>query len=156
MPYRPRPTRELERVAPAACAARPQPAPAMDAALAQIGAAFDEAAAVNAFKLRVERHLRLGPRHPAVRARFGARAAMLSGRSLDARDRCLPSAGGATERKAFQIASALGYGNRLSLDVLCELRLILRLMRFKRNARRSFGAIVAAVCDASMTTMAAE
>ena len=36
------------------------------------------------------------------------------------------------ERKAFQIASALGGGTRLSLEVLRELRLILRLMRFKR------------------------
>ena len=36
------------------------------------------------------------------------------------------------ERKAFQIASAFGCGTRLSLEVLNELRLILRLMRFKR------------------------
>ena len=50
------------------------------------------------------------------------------------------------ERKAFQIASALGYGNRLSLEALRELRLILRLMRFRRM-HAEFGAIVAAVGD---------
>ncbi len=53
------------------------------------------------------------------------------------------------ERKAFQIASALGYGNRLSLDVLRELRVILRLMRY-RHMHAQFGAIVAAVCDGAM------
>ena len=37
------------------------------------------------------------------------------------------------ERKAFQIASAFGRGTRLSLDVLSELRLMLRLMRFKQH-----------------------
>jgi hypothetical protein len=68
---------------------------------------------------------------------------MLSGHSLDAavvraerwwRD----------ERKAFQIASALGYGNRLSLEVLRELRLILRLLRFKKM-QTEYGPIVGAV-----------
>ena len=56
------------------------------------------------------------------------------------------------ERKAFQIASALGYGNRLSLDVLRELRLILQLMRRKRMAAE-FGAIAAA-CDETMALAA--
>jgi hypothetical protein len=103
----------------------------MDLALAQIEAAFGEAAAVNDFKLRIERLFCLGPYHPALRARFRARAEMLSGRDL-------VSATAAAERwwreerRAFQIASALGYGNQLSLEVLRELRLALRLMRFKR------------------------
>jgi hypothetical protein len=48
------------------------------------------------------------------------------------------------ERKAFQIASAFGYGNRLSLEVLREARLALRLMRFKRM-EREFSAIAAAL-----------
>ena len=125
----------------------------MDAALAQIGAAFDEAAIVNAFKLRVERLLRLGPHHPAVRARFGSRAALLIGRSLDAAI-VLVERWWRDERKAFQIASALGRGSRLSLEVLSELRLILRFMRFKRM-RAEFGLIVAAVCDEPIA-MAAE
>ena len=58
------------------------------------------------------------------------------------------------ERKAFQIASALGYGNRLSLEALRELRLILRLLRFK-DMHAEFGAIIAALCD-EVTALAAE
>jgi hypothetical protein len=145
MPYRPRERRESERVRAAAIAARSATASTMDVALALIGAGFDQAAAVNDFKLRVERFIRLGPHHPALRARFGGRAERLAGRSLDA-------AIAATERwwrderKAFQIASALGCGNRLSLDVLRELRLMLRLMRY-RKMHVEFGAIAAALCD---------
>jgi hypothetical protein len=152
MAHRRRETRELERIAAAAsraCAG----GSAMDAALAQIGAAFDQAAAINGFKLRVEHLIRLGPQHAAVRARFGARAARLAGCSLAVaiftverwwRD----------ERKAFQIASALGRGNRLSLDVLRELRLVLRLLRFGRMDA-GFGAILGALGD-EPSIMAAE
>ena len=95
----------------------------MDAALAQIGAAFDYASAVNGFKLRVERFLRLGPHDNAVRARYGARAQLLSDHSLDATI-ALTERWWRDERKAFQITGALGCGNRLSLDVLSELRLM--------------------------------
>jgi len=80
----PREARERLRLQRAAQAATSVRKSAMDTAVAQIGAAFDEASAVSAFKIRVERLLQLGPRHPAVRARFGARAEMLSGRGLDA------------------------------------------------------------------------
>jgi hypothetical protein len=142
MPCRLRAERERERLRAAAQSATGS---AMDRALAQIGSAFDHAAAVNGFKLRVEQTLRRGPQHVAVRARFGVRVAMLNGRGLDAaviaverwwRD----------ERKAFQIASALGYGNRLTLEVLRELRLTLRLLRFRRM-HAQFGALAAALCD---------
>jgi hypothetical protein len=152
MPYRPRDERDRARMLAATLAARAGGGSAMDAALAQIGAGFGDAAAVNAFKLRVERMIRLGPGHRETKARFGGRAAMLSGHGLDTaiaraerwwRD----------ERKAFQIASALGYGNRLSLEVLRELRLILRLMRFRRMAGE-FGPIVAALCAATMAAAA--
>jgi hypothetical protein len=148
-----REARESERIRMAARATRAASGSALDAALAHIGAAFDETAAIFDFKLKVERILCRGPAHPAVRARFGARAAMLSGLPLDMavaraerwwRD----------ERKAFQIASALGYGNRLSLEILRELRVILRLMRY-RHMHAQFGAIVAAVCDGA-TPLAAE
>ena len=131
MPYRRRQERDRERVRRAAAAARTKGQSALDVALTEIGAAFDQAAVINGFKIRVEQLIRRGPRHPVLRARFGARAARLHGRDLDAaivtverwwRD----------ERKAFQIASALGGGTRLSLEVLRELRLVLRLMRFKR------------------------
>ena len=56
---------------------------------------------------------------------------MLYGRNLDAATVTVER-WWRDERKAFQIASALGGGTRLSLDVLSELRLILRLMRLKR------------------------
>lgn len=149
MPYRPREWRDQNRARRAAAASRS----ALDAALAEIGAAFGEAAKINAFKLRVERQLRLGPLHPAVRARFGGRAAVLRGRNLGAAivlvERCWRD-----ERRAFLIASALGRGVRLPIDVLAELRLILRLMRFKRM-HAEFPAIVAALCD-EPTALAAE
>jgi hypothetical protein len=125
--------RDRARIRRAAEAARARGGSALDVALAEIDAAFDQGAAVNAFKIRVELLLQTDPRHPALRARFGARMAMLCGCDIDSaiarverwwRD----------ERKAFQVASALGRGNRLSLDVLRELRLILRWMRFKRMA----------------------
>lgn len=149
MPYRPREWRDRNRARRTAAAG----ASTLEGTLAQINATFDKAAKVNAFKLRIERQLRRGPLHPAVRARYGARAALLRGRNLDAaialverwwRDEC----------RAFLIASALGRGARLPIDVLAELRLILRLMRFKRM-HAQFPAIVAAVCDES-SAMAAE
>jgi hypothetical protein len=143
MTHRPRAERDAERLRRAATGKDPANASAMDRALAQIEAAFDETAALNDFKLRVERLLRLGPYHPAVRSRFRARAQMLSGCNLaiaaaraDRRWR--------EERRAFQIASALGTGSRLSFEVLREARLALRLMRFKRM-HAEFHAIVAAL-----------
>jgi hypothetical protein len=150
MPYRPRAERDFERARAAAIAARAANSSAknrsaMDRVLAQIGAAFGEAAAVNGFKLRVEQLLRFGPQHPTLRARFGARAAMLSGKSLGAAV-ALVERRWRDERRAFQIASAFGCGNRLSLEVLRELRLMLRLMRFK-GMQPEFGAIVAALRD---------
>jgi hypothetical protein len=121
--------RDIRRVRHAAEAARGEHMPAIAIDLAQIDAAFDEAAAVNAFKMRVERLLQLGPDHPGVRARFGARAARLAGRDL-ATAILIVERWWRNERKAFQIASAFGCAARLSLDVLSELRLILRFMRF--------------------------
>ena len=140
-----REARQSQRIRMAAHAARTTAGSAMDVALAQIGAAFDEAAALNDFKLRVERFIRLGPQHPMVRARFGARAALLSGHGLDAAIATVERRWH-DERKAFQIASALGYGNRLSLDVLRELRIILRLMRYRRM-HAEFGTIAHAMRD---------
>ena len=152
MPRGRREERESERIRLAARAARAATGSALDSALAQIGAAFDEAAALNHFKLRIERLIRLGPQHPAIRARFGARAAMLSGRGLDAAITAVER-WWRDERKAFQIASALGYGNRSSLEALRELRLILRWMRLKRM-HAQFGAIVAAVCGEAIAEAA--
>ena len=144
MPYRRRQERDRERARRAAAAARTKGQPALDVALTEIGAAFDQSAVINGFKIRVERLIRRGPHHPALRARFGARAALLHGRDLDAAIATVER-WWRDERKAFQIASALGGGSRLSLEVLRELRLILRLMRFKRMAAE-FHEIVGALC----------
>jgi hypothetical protein len=147
MPAGQRKARESERIRAAASAARATGS-AMDAALAQIGAAFGEAAAVFDLKQRVERAFCLGPQHPAMRARYGARAERLRGFGLDGASAAVDR-WWRDERKAFQIASALGYGRRLPLEVLRELRLILRLMRYKR-LHGEFGAIAAAVCHAAL------
>lgn len=125
---------------------------ALDQALVEIGAAFDATAAIADFKIRVERRLQLGPTHPALRARFGARAALLAGRSLDA-SIVMVERWWRDERKAFQIASALGCASRLSFEVLRELRLILRVMRF-RHMEAEFRDAVAALCGQSFAIAA--
>jgi hypothetical protein len=144
MTHRPRAERDAERLRAATVnrAAKTGGNAAMDRALAQIEAAFGAAAAVNDFKLRVERLCRLGPHHPTIRARFGARAHRLAGCNLamaTAKAECWWRG----ERRAFQIASAFGCGSRLSLEVLRELCLVLRLMRFKRMDAE-FGTIISA------------
>jgi hypothetical protein len=153
MPYRRREERDRERARRAAAVVRAKGQSALDVALTEIGAAFDQSAVINGFKIRVERLIRRGARHPTLRARFGARAAMLRGRSLDAAvatvDRWWRD-----ERKAFQMASALGGGTRLSLEVLRDLRLVLRLMRFKRMEAEYFETL-AVLCNPP-TAMAAE
>jgi hypothetical protein len=156
--HRPREARDLERARRAAEAAHNDPdsgsRPALAAALAQIGAAFDQAAAINGFKIKVERVIRLGPDHPAIRARFGARASLLHSRSLDAaivtverwrRD----------EQRAFAIASAFGRGSRLSLQVVDELRLLLRWLRFRRM-QAEYATALAALCGDPPALEAAE
>jgi hypothetical protein len=143
---RPRAKRDLERIRRAAAAAYASPNAAMAVALAQIAVAFDEAAAINDFKLRVERLIRLGPQHVAVRARFGERAQMLRGRSLE-HAVVITERWWRDERRAFAIASAFGCGGRLSLEVLRELRLVLRLMRRKR-LQAMYAVVLAALTDA--------
>jgi hypothetical protein len=147
-----REARESDRIRAATSRAQASAGSAMDAALAQIGAAFGEAAAIFDFKLRVERVLCRGPQHPAVRARFGARAERLCGHDLDGAIMTVER-WWRDERKAFQIAAALGRGNRLSIDVLGEIRLILRLIRFKRM-HREFGRMIAAVCGEELAEAA--
>jgi hypothetical protein len=153
MPYRRREERDRERARRTAAASRTLGQSALDVALTEIGAAFDQAAVINDFKIRVERLMRRGPRHPALRAHFGARATRLHGRDLDAAIAAVER-WWRDERKAFQIASALGGGTRLSLEVLRELRLILRLMRFKRMEAEYFETMTA-LCNRP-TAMAAE
>ena len=64
MAHTPRSERDVQRMRRTAETADGERMPAMAAALAQIGAAFDEAATINAFKMRVDRLIRLGPDHP--------------------------------------------------------------------------------------------
>ena len=137
MPYRPRQQRDLECARRAVAAAQAQGQSATAVALAQIGAMFGEASVINAFKLRVEGFIRLDPHDAEVKARFRARTELLRGRGLDGAV-ALVERWWRAERKAFQIASALGRGNRLSLEVLAELRLILRIMRFKHMQAEFF------------------
>jgi hypothetical protein len=146
--------RDIARIRRATEAAQAAAKPAMAVALAQISAAFDEAASVNAFKIRIERLIRLDPHHPALRARFGARARMLRGRDLGTAI-AVVERWWREERKAFAIASALGCATRLSLEVLGELRLILRVMRWKRM-QPDYESIVAALCEAPFAAAAAE
>jgi len=70
---------------------------------------------------------------------------MLVGRSLDAAI-LITERWWRDERKAFQIASAFGCATRLSLEVLRELRLILRLMHFKRM-KAEYESVLAALHD---------
>jgi hypothetical protein len=152
MAYAPRSARDGQRMRRAIEALGGETAPAMDAALAQIGTAFDEAAVINSFKMRVERLIRLGPGHPVVQARFGARVSMLAGRSLDGAV-AMVERWWQDERKAFQIASAFGRATRLSLEILGELRLILRLLRFRRM-HAEYESILAASRDVQVATAA--
>jgi hypothetical protein len=156
---RPRAARDLERARRAAEAARDTTSdsaarPALAAALAAIEAAFNQAAVVNDLKIAVERHIRRGPEHPAVRARFAARAGLLRGRSLDAAIVTIER-WRQDEQRAFAIASAFGRGSRLPLQVLDELRLLLRWMRFKR-LNVEYATALAALCGDAPALEAAE
>jgi hypothetical protein len=144
--------RDIERIRRAAADVPAEQRSAMAVALAQIGAAFDEAAVVSAFKIRVEHLVRLEPQDCAVRARFAGRAALLTGRGLDSAI-VIAERWWRDERKAFQVASVFGCAPRLSLEVLHELRLILRWMRFKRMGTQ-FGTIVEALCEAPIARAA--
>jgi hypothetical protein len=144
--------RDRDRIRRAGEAAQARGGGALDVALAKIDAAFDRVAAINAFKIRVELLLQADRRHPALRARFGARAEMLAGRSLEASITAVER-WWRDEQKAFAIASAFGGGNRLSLDVVRELRLILRWMRRMRMEAEFFEAI-AILCKQSISVAA--
>jgi hypothetical protein len=151
--HRPRAERDLERARRAAVAAHATtdvepPLPALAAALAAIEAAFDQAAVVNDVKIAVERHVLRGPEHAAVRARFAARAALLRGLNLEAAIVAIER-WRHDEQRAFAIANAFGRGSRLPLQMLEELRLLLRWLRFKRM-HLEYTSALAALNDAPM------
>jgi hypothetical protein len=157
--HRPRAGRDLERAHRAARAVHDTPndqasRPALAAALAAIEAAFGRAAIVNDLKIAVERHISRGSEHAAVRARFAGRAALLRGHDLEAAlvviDRWRRD-----EQRAFAIASAFGRGSRLSLQVLDELRLLLRWLRFNQ-LHAEYANACAALCGRASMLEAAE
>lgn len=126
--YRPRDMRSKLLGSLAFYRARVNRATAMDAVCAQIDAEFGTAAKINSFKLRVERLMLFGPEHAAVRARFGARAAMLRGCNLGAAIIIV---------KMWQDQECErnhGIERSMSLDILHELALILRFMRSRAMA----------------------
>lgn len=126
--YRPRDMRVKFLGSIAAEAARVRGATAMDVAKANIDASCGTAALVNRLKLRVERLMLFGPEHEGVRARFGARAEMLRGATLN--EAChRVHHWYLNERGGMQKASAISSGTSMSYIVLQELDLILRWMR---------------------------
>ena len=92
---------------------------------------FGQAAVVNDLKIAVERHIRRGPDHLAVRARFAARAGLLTA-AASTRPSSRSSAGGGTSSAPLRSRAPSAAAARLPLQVLDELRLLLRWLRFKR------------------------
>ena len=93
-------------------------------------------------KDRVRRAIKLGTGHAAVRARYGTRLSML--RDLEVLETsiyCVEKWLG-HERRVFELASSFGGGNRLSIQILSELRLLLRLLRRDSVYNRHFGALL--------------
>ena len=126
----PRRNRDLERGRRAADAARRAPgASAMATALAQIDATFDDAAVINALKMRVERFMGLGADHPAVRARYGALSEMIRERSA------------AWEQANSLAAGPLGFSPHPDTALTIAINLVERwysrhLQRYRQRARR--------------------
>ena len=110
-------------------AAAPRPSPGMDAALAEIGAKFGVAAEIDRFKRRCRGIIRRYEQNPfdeGLFKRYGARAQLLR-RSTTADAAAWVACRYATEQRRWRSNDA-----RLSLMVLRELRLLVRLMRAKR------------------------
>lgn len=111
----------------AAITAREAGGDAMEAALAQIAASFGTAARINSLKLRVERALDPA-RWPTFRPRYGFRLGRIAPLSIEAAIAVVET-WRREEQKMLAIAMALGGGQFLSIEVLGELRIALRLAR---------------------------
>lgn len=121
---------------------------AMDAAKAQIDAAFSEASIHNSLKLRVASVIKRGPSDEQVQKRYGVRARALY-------DHRLFDVVAATKRIAlwhsyakltFDLAERLEASDaRLSLTVLTELHLLVRWMR--RYRAKQFPIALEAILD---------
>ena len=103
---------------------------AMDRACAAIDREFSHSSDVVRFKRRIRTILR-EPDHPAVAARYGARAHWLRRCPLATAVTCVDNEW-RIERQSFQLAAVSGWGTRLSVEILAELNLILRWMRRNR------------------------
>ena len=115
-------------------------AAAEDAAIAAIRTTFDRQHEINALKLTVEWAIKRGTGDPLVRARYRNRAKDLHLCNID-KSIVRVERWFREERKAQQAAMALGRGTRLSLEVLAELRLLLRMIR-RSSFREHYPAIV--------------
>ena len=102
----------------------------MDNAYNVIERGFGHSSEVVRFKRRIRAILR-EPDHPAVAARYGARAKWLRRCPLATAVTCVDNEW-RIERQSFQLAAVSGRGTRLSVEVLAELNLILRWMRRNR------------------------
>jgi len=120
-------------------------ASAMDAAIAAVRTTFDEQHKINALKLTVEWAINRGTGDPLVRARYRKRAQMLHlcniDKSIGRVERWFRDA-----RHAQQVAMAMGAGSRLEVEILSELKLILRFLR-RSSYREHYPAILALFID---------
>lgn len=130
----PRSSRDIARGRRAADAVRARGGSAMDAALAQIGSTFGAAAVVNRRKIAVDRYLTRGFRNPSTIARYGRWVASLQNLTLDSAIVRLDELY-RQERRTQGAARALGCASN-ALEVLGELRLMLRLARVKITDRQ--------------------
>lgn len=121
-----RPLRDQHRGQSAARQARAAGADAITAALAQIDATFGPAWDANFLKRSVDDVIRMGADHPEVRARYAGRAIASGARTLAEAIDAVELWRAAEMRRPKP--------SRLSLQVLAELRLILRLMRWRALA----------------------
>jgi hypothetical protein len=103
-----------------------RPTPVFDALLRDVAALGGPAAETNRFKQRCRRMIRYGAGHPAVFARYWARAKALRGCTA-AEAVAIVEVWYGTEKRRWR-----SNDHRLSLMVLSELRLLVRLMRAKR------------------------
>lgn len=105
--------------------------------VAQIEKEFGPRAEINHFKSGVRKAIALGAGHPANMARYGKRLALIRYGIAASAVQNMPLNGAIAlvehwyrhERESLAVAAALGYGNRMSLSVLRELRLMLRVLR---------------------------
>jgi hypothetical protein len=142
----PRRLRDEHRGQLAARQARDAGAGAVDAAIARINATFGPAWDANYLKLSCESIIRMGADHPAVRARYTGRA---------------EASGAGTLAEAIAVVEVWRAAelrrpkpSRLSLQVLAELRLLLRLMR-RRGLAWAFPLVMSALLGERVATMRA-